>query len=186
MSLFEGDIVDGIFLFADDIGRKGDGIAEVAHLDAQTQVLRHQVRESARRLVAVAADHGAVAEHGRKAVAVLHHLIGRPMGIDADVEQLHEEVAVAGGDVVGLHDADVVVGGKIAQAFADEIGRDHLVGIEDDRVAVAARLHLVGEEKVVDIARLEPLSVGAPHHAEMVAGGKRVHRRLIFFLRGVV
>ena len=127
MALFKRGIIDRIFFFANYVGRERDDVALVAHLDAQAKVFRNEVGKTARLLVTFPADHCSVPEHGRKPVIVLHRLIGRPMRIDADVEQLHKKVAVAGGDVIRLHDADIFVRIKIPQTGDDKIRRDDFV-----------------------------------------------------------
>ena len=184
MALFEGGVVHGVLLFAHDVGGVRHEIARIPRRYAQAKILRNHLGEAARGAVALHADHGAVPEQRGEAVAVLEHLVGVPMGIYADVKELHEEVAVARGYVSRLHYADVGIVGEIFQAALHEVGRDDLVGIEYDKVIEVRRL--LRFQKVVQIARLEALSARAAHHLNVVFGGKLVDLLPVFLLVAVV
>lgn len=180
----ERQVVDRELLFAEDVrGETGEEALEPS-FDGEADVFGHHVREHHGGLVALTADHGPVTEQRQEAEAVFDRLVGRPVGVHAGREHLHEAVRVVGGVVVGLDDAGALVGSEVVEHPLDEVAGHDLVAVQDHEKV--PELQRVGQE-VVQVAGLEADGpVGAPDYAQPVLGGEGVDLLLVVGLGTVV
>lgn len=115
MTLLECDVVGGVLLLAGDVGREHREISGLSRIQREVDVLGHHVGEAASGVVALLADHCTVTQKRQEAEAILDGLVNRPVRVHTNGELAHEPVTVAGGDVVGLDDSDMLVGGEVVQ-----------------------------------------------------------------------